>query len=66
MRVWRRSIFRGDGLADWLVVTGADWEVQRPASALFIKLIHFGAYMNDSNQLRGKEKRGMGYWKLMD
>jgi len=28
-----------------------DWD-QRPASALFIKLIQFGAYLNDSNPLR--------------
>ncbi|KAA8908377.1 hypothetical protein FN846DRAFT_755686, partial [Sphaerosporella brunnea] len=28
-----------------------DWD-QRPASALFIKLIHFGAYMQDSNPLK--------------
>lgn len=30
-----------------------EWE-QRPASALFIKLIQFGAYMNDSSPLRGE------------
>lgn len=30
-----------------------EWD-QRPASALFIKLIQFGAYMNDSSALRGE------------
>lgn len=30
----------------------ADWD-QRPASALFIKLIQFGAYLQDSNPLKG-------------
>ena len=30
----------------------ADWD-QRPASALFIKLIQFGAYLQDPNPLKG-------------
>jgi hypothetical protein len=32
-----------------------DWD-QRPASALFIKLIQFGAYLQDSNPLKGTRR----------